>query len=105
MERAIRLFINGHMLLGDIDTSGNGRGNKTPLDVNPSTGNQSSVPLAFSEANWGAHTRAYMASITRLPDSVLIRNSELAQSLATKRRGGARMDVDEESGDERAFIF
>ncbi|KAG1903745.1 uncharacterized protein F5891DRAFT_977315 [Suillus fuscotomentosus] len=69
MERAIRLFINGHMLLGDINTSGNGRGNKTPLDVNPSTGNQSSVPLAFSEANWGAHTRAYMASITCLSDS------------------------------------
>ncbi|KAG2116423.1 uncharacterized protein F5147DRAFT_568182 [Suillus discolor] len=104
MERAIRLFVNGHMLLGDIDTAGNGRGNKTPLDVNPSTGNQSSVPLAFSEVNWGAHMRAYMASIKRLPDSVLIRNLELAQSLAMKRRG-AQMDVDEESGDERALIF
>ncbi|KAG1886827.1 uncharacterized protein F5891DRAFT_1200678 [Suillus fuscotomentosus] len=70
MERTIRLFVNGHMLLGDIDTSGNGRGNKTLLDINPSTGNQSSIPLAFSEANWGAHTRAYMVSITCLPDSV-----------------------------------
>ncbi|KAG1787880.1 uncharacterized protein HD556DRAFT_1206237, partial [Suillus plorans] len=63
MERAIRLFVNGHMLLGDINTAGNSQGNKTPLDVNLSTGNQSSVTLAFSEANWGAHMRAYMTSI------------------------------------------
>jgi hypothetical protein len=87
------------MLLGDINTAGNGQGNKTPLDVNPSTGNQSSIPLAFSEANWGAHTRAYMESIKCLPDSVLIRNSELAQSL-TMRRCGMWTDVDEQSEDE-----
>ncbi|KAG1865179.1 hypothetical protein C8R48DRAFT_601432 [Suillus tomentosus] len=100
MERAIRLFANGNLLLSDIDTSGNGRGNKTPLNINPSTGRESSIPLAFSDANWGAHTRAYMKSINCLPDSVIIRNSELAQSLAMKRRG-TRMDtMDEESEDE-----
>ncbi|KAG1860261.1 hypothetical protein DFJ58DRAFT_726050 [Suillus subalutaceus] len=68
MERAIKLFANGQMLLSDIATAGNGRNNKTPLHINPSTGKESSVPLA------------------RLPDSVIYRNSELAQSLAMKRR-------------------
>ncbi|KAG1864406.1 hypothetical protein F4604DRAFT_1928858 [Suillus subluteus] len=37
-------------------------------------------------------------------NSVLIQNSELTQSLAMKRHG-VRMDVDEESGDERVLIF
>ncbi|KAG2058727.1 hypothetical protein BDR06DRAFT_875189 [Suillus hirtellus] len=51
MEYAIRLFVNGHMLLGDIDTSGNDQDNKTPLNISSSTGNQSSIPLASSEAH------------------------------------------------------
>ncbi|KAG2740491.1 hypothetical protein P692DRAFT_20668347, partial [Suillus brevipes Sb2] len=63
MERAIRLFADEHMVLCDTDTAGNGRGNKTPLDINPSTGKESSVPLAFSDTNRGAHTRAYSMSI------------------------------------------
>ncbi|KAG1836867.1 hypothetical protein DFJ58DRAFT_846709 [Suillus subalutaceus] len=104
MERAIKLFANGQMLLSDIDTAGNGRNNKTPLHINPSTGKESSVPLAFSDANWGVQTRAYTTSISRLPDSVVYRNSELAQSLAMKRRG-TRMEVDDETEDERALIF
>ncbi|KAG1725897.1 uncharacterized protein EDB91DRAFT_1061920 [Suillus paluster] len=103
MERAIRLFANEHILLSDIDATGNGRGNKTPLDINLSAGKQSSVPLAFSDVNWGAHTRSYTTSINRLPDLVILRNSELAQALAVKRHG-TRMDVNEESEDERALI-
>jgi hypothetical protein len=104
MECAIKLFAKGHMLLSDIDTIGNGRGNKTPLEVNPSTGKESSIPLAFSDVNWGAHTRAYTVSINCLPDLVILQNSELAYSLAMKRRG-TRADVDEESEDECALIY
>ncbi|KAG1732928.1 uncharacterized protein EDB91DRAFT_1251655 [Suillus paluster] len=89
MERAIRLFANEHILLSNIDAAGNGK--------------QSSVPLAFSDVNWGAHTRSYMTSINHLPDSVILQNSELAQALAVKRRG-TWMDVDKESEDERALI-
>ncbi|KAG2368726.1 hypothetical protein BDR07DRAFT_1269223 [Suillus spraguei] len=103
MEHAIQLFADGHMFLCDIDTAGNGRGNKTPLDINPSTGKESSVPLAFSDTNWGAHTRSYTRSINCLPYSVILRNSELVQNLAMKRRG-LWTDVDEESEDERALI-
>ncbi|KAG1727912.1 hypothetical protein EDD22DRAFT_789217 [Suillus occidentalis] len=104
MERAIKLFANGQMLLSDIDTAGNGRNNKTLLHINPSTGKESSVPLVFSDANWGVQTRAYITSISRLPDSVVYRNSELAQSFAMKRHG-TRMEVDDETEDERALIF
>ncbi|KAG1900238.1 uncharacterized protein F5891DRAFT_935124, partial [Suillus fuscotomentosus] len=63
IEHVIRLFANGNLLLSDIDTSGNGRGNKTPLNINPSTGRESSIPLAFSDSNWGAHIRSYIRSI------------------------------------------
>ncbi|KAG1737097.1 uncharacterized protein EDB91DRAFT_1055236, partial [Suillus paluster] len=103
IEHAIRLFANGHILLSNIDTAGNSRGNKTPLDINPSMGKQSSVPLAFSDVNWGAHTRSYMSSINHLPDSVILQNSELTQALAVKRHG-TRMDVNKESEDEQALI-
>ncbi|KAG2340121.1 hypothetical protein BDR05DRAFT_1002702 [Suillus weaverae] len=82
MECAIKLFSNRHMLLSK----------------------ESSVPLAFSDANWGMHTRSYMMSINCLPDSVILQNSELAQSLTMKRHG-MRMDVDEESEDEQVLIF
>ncbi|KAG1862696.1 hypothetical protein F4604DRAFT_1683836 [Suillus subluteus] len=104
MERAIKLFANGQMLLSDINTAGNGRNNKTPLHINPSTGKESSVPLVFSDTNWGVQTRAYITSISCLPDSVVYRNSELAQNLAMKRCG-IWMEVDDETEDERALIF
>ncbi|KAG2156785.1 uncharacterized protein EDB93DRAFT_1079184 [Suillus bovinus] len=103
MECAIKLFADNHMFLCDIDTTGNGRGNKTPLDINPSMGKESSVPLAFSDSNWGAHTRAYMVSINRLPHLVILQNSEFVQSLAMKKHG-SQMDVNEETDDERALI-
>ncbi|KAG1811796.1 uncharacterized protein BJ212DRAFT_1277310 [Suillus subaureus] len=72
MEHTIQLFTNGHMILSDIDTAGNGQGNKTPLDINPSTGKESSMPLAFSDTNWGVHTQAYTVSINCLPHSVIL---------------------------------
>ncbi|KAG1878853.1 hypothetical protein F4604DRAFT_1579814 [Suillus subluteus] len=99
MECAIKLFANGQMLLSDINTAGNGQGNKTPLDINLLMGRESSIPLAFSDANWGAHTRSYFMSINHLPDLVILRNLELAQSLAMKRHG-TQMDVDDKSEDE-----
>ncbi|KAG1723597.1 uncharacterized protein EDB91DRAFT_1015979, partial [Suillus paluster] len=58
----------------------------TPLDINPSMGKESSVPLAFSDANWGMQTRSYIMSISHLLDSVVYQNSELAQNLAMKRQ-------------------
>ncbi|KAG2360389.1 hypothetical protein BDR07DRAFT_1289673 [Suillus spraguei] len=104
MERAIKLFANGQMLLSDINTTGNSQNNKTPLHINPSTGKESSVPLAFSDANWGVQTRAYITSISRLPDSVIYCNSELTQNLAMKRHG-TWMEVDDKTEDEQALIF
>ncbi|KAG1905400.1 uncharacterized protein F5891DRAFT_976338 [Suillus fuscotomentosus] len=92
------------MLLSDIDTVGNGQNNKTPLHINLSMGKESSVPLAFSDINWGVQTRAYIMSISRLPDSVVYHNAELTHNLAMKRRG-TWMEVDDQTEDERALIL
>jgi hypothetical protein len=99
MEHAIKLFAIGQMLQSDIDTAGNGRNNKTLLHINLSMGKESSVPLAFLDANWGMQTKAYIMSISRLLDLIVYRNSELAQNLAMKRRG-TQMEVDNETEDE-----
>ncbi|KAG2050397.1 hypothetical protein BDR06DRAFT_891700 [Suillus hirtellus] len=104
MEHAIKLFANGQMLLSNIDTAGNGQNNKTPLHINPSMGKESSVPLAFSDTNWGMQTRAYIMSISHLPDSVVYRNVELTHNLAMKRCG-TQMEVDDQTEDEQALIF
>jgi hypothetical protein len=99
IEHAIKLFTNGQMLLSDINTAGNGRNNKTPLHINLSMGKEISVPLAFSDTNWGVQTRAYIMSISRLPDSVIYCNSELTHNLAMKRCG-TWMEVDDQTEDE-----
>ncbi|KAG2062200.1 hypothetical protein BDR06DRAFT_1027435 [Suillus hirtellus] len=104
MEHAIKLFANGQMLLSDIDTAGNGQNNKTLLHINLSTGKESSVPLAFSDTNWGMQTRAYITSISCLPDSVIYHNMELTHNLAMKRRS-TQMEVDDQTEDEQALIF
>ncbi|KAG1726714.1 uncharacterized protein EDB91DRAFT_1086689 [Suillus paluster] len=95
VERAVKLLAEGHMILSEIDTTHRGRG-KAPQD--------STIPLAFSDANYGQITRSYLAAIERQPESVLLEISELALSIAMKRSGVPTDMNGEESQDEHALI-
>ncbi|KAG1737114.1 uncharacterized protein EDB91DRAFT_1249763 [Suillus paluster] len=103
VERAVKLLAKGCMILSEIDTTRRGRG-KAPQAHNKSMGKDSTIPLAFSDANYGQITRSYLAAIERQPESVLLEISELALSIAVKRSGVPTDMNSEESQDERALI-
>ncbi|KAG2133757.1 hypothetical protein DEU56DRAFT_738943, partial [Suillus clintonianus] len=103
VEHAVKLLAEGRMILSDIDTTRRGRG-KAPQAHNKSTGKDSTIPLAFSDANYGQITRSYLAAIEHQPESVLLEISELALSIAMKRSGMPTDMNGEESQDERALI-
>ncbi|KAH7924427.1 hypothetical protein BV22DRAFT_1013272 [Leucogyrophana mollusca] len=107
MERALKLFADGDILLGDIDVNSKGKLAKTPHKHNKSTGKESSALLAFSEANWGSATRAYMKSINRHGEELISAVSELARNITLKRCGVSTRNapvIEDDSADERAFI-
>ena len=107
MERALKLFADGDILLGDIDVNSKGKLAKTPHKHNKSTGKESSALLAFSEANWGSATRAYMKSINRHGTELVSSVSELARNITLKRRGVPTRNapvIEDDSADERALI-
>jgi len=108
MERALCLFADGDIVVGDIDVSGKRKGVRPPVKHNKVTGKESGAVLSFSEINWGAITRSYMKAINRQGDKVISVVSKLANTIATKRRGtpstrSVLLYVDSDD-DERAMI-
>ncbi|KAH7923127.1 hypothetical protein BV22DRAFT_1016024 [Leucogyrophana mollusca] len=106
MERALKLFAEGNIMLKDINIASK-KPAKTPIKLNKATGKDSSAPLAFSEINWGHATRAYMKSINRHGNDLVVSISNLAHNIVLKRRGPPINDDefnDNGSEDERAMI-
>jgi len=65
LERAIRLFYKGELLVNDqISTRGKATA-KTPLKSKKASEKESSTNLAFSDLNWGSCTRQYFISVAR----------------------------------------
>ncbi|KAH7903153.1 hypothetical protein BJ138DRAFT_1131478 [Hygrophoropsis aurantiaca] len=113
MERAIKLFADKNIFLGDIDVNGKGKPAKALHKHNKSTGKESSMFLAFSETNWGVITNSYTRSIiNRHGEELIVAVSDRAREIASKRRGlpartTARVAAttnEDDSEDERALI-
>lgn len=107
MERALRLFADGDIVMNDIEVNSKRKAVRPPTKHNKATGKESGTVLAFSEANWGHVMKSYMTSINNLGDGVIEAVSKHAHIIAAKRRNAPtnlRLALDEESEDERACI-
>ncbi|KAH7912048.1 hypothetical protein BJ138DRAFT_1100611 [Hygrophoropsis aurantiaca] len=114
MERALRMFANGDILLQDIDLSSKGKkAVKIPLKHNKATGKDSRAVLSFSDLNWGDATRSFMKSLNRHGEETILSVSSLARNVVTKRRRSAIKEelddggntlANDDSDDERAHL-
>ncbi|KAG1779374.1 hypothetical protein EV702DRAFT_966501 [Suillus placidus] len=103
VERALHLIMDKGKN-GDVEVVSGRRAVKVPQKPNKSTGKESTVSFAFSDANYGAKTRAYMTSIARFREPVIRKIWGHAHEVAAKRRGAPEIQ-DDDSEDERALIF
>jgi hypothetical protein len=74
--------------------------------INLATGKESSTATAFTEANWGKATRAYLKSVNALDEDTLNEIIDNAKSYAIANHSGrplVTLDQSEEV-DERALL-
>ncbi|KAG1775764.1 hypothetical protein EV702DRAFT_1198963 [Suillus placidus] len=103
VERALHLIVDKGKN-GDVEVVSGRRAVKVPQKPNKSMGKESTVSFAFSDANYGAKTRAYMTSIARLREPVIRKIWGHAHEVAAKRCGGPEIQ-DDDSEDEHTLIF